>query len=130
MVRQTIKNPSNLQIVWDDGLMLVFSFTAADGYETVNCGIVHLAPDSQTAGLQTAGFPSSINTIQNIIRNSIQIYGDPQTWVGTIKSAVRGRLPNIQIDYDDQNIITYTSNSSIVDNPPSFTMQVLYSLAG
>src|SRR5271163_824400 len=125
MVRQTVKNPSNLQIVWDDGVMLVFSFTAADGITTVNCGIVHLAPDSQTAGFQ-----SPINTIQNIIRNSIQIYGDPQTWVETIKSAARGRLPNIQIDYDDQFIITYASNSLVVSNPPSFTLQVLYSLAG
>jgi hypothetical protein len=125
MVRQTIKNPSNLQIVWDDGVMLVFSFTAADGRTTVNCGIVHLAPDSQTAGFQ-----SSISTIQNIIRNSIQIYGDPRTWVETIKSAVRGRLPNIQIDYDDQFIITYTCNSWVVADPPSFTLQILYSVAG
>jgi hypothetical protein len=41
MVRQTVKNPSNLQIVWDDGAVLVFSFAgaAADGGATVSCGI-------------------------------------------------------------------------------------------
>jgi hypothetical protein len=122
MVRQTIKNPSNLQIVWDDGVMLVFSFTAADGYETVNCGIAHLDPHTQVGRTQVL---SPITAVQIAVPE--QFYGDPQTWIETIKSAARGSFTNIQIDYDDQLIMGYTS---WMFDPPSFGLKVLYSLAG
>jgi hypothetical protein len=126
MARQTVKNPSNLQIVWDDGAVLVFSFAgaAADGGATINCGIVHLAPHLQVPELSLR----PINAIQNTIQHSGQLYADPQTWIETIKGAARGRFPNIQIDYDDQFAIQYTSY--VFSNPPSFTLQFLYSLAG
>jgi hypothetical protein len=122
MVRQTIKNPSNLRIVWDDGVMLVFAFTAADGYETLNCGIAHLDPHTQVGRTQVL---VPITAVQ--IAGPEQFYGDPQTWIETIKSASRGSSTNIQIDYDDQLIMGYTS---WMLNPPSFTLQALYSLAG
>jgi hypothetical protein len=123
MVRQTIKNPSNLQIVWDDGVMLVFSFTAADGYETVNCGIAHLDPHTQVGRTQVL---SPITAVQIAVPE--QFYGDPQTWIETIKSAARGSIPNIQIDYEDQVGIFY--NSWNLNSQSSFALQVLYSLAG
>ncbi len=126
MARQTLKNPSNLQIVWDDGAVLVFSFAgaAADGGAAVSCGIVHFVPHLQVPELSL----SPIAAIQNTIQHSGQLYADPQTWIETIKGAARGNIPKIQIDYDDRVTIQYTSY--IFDNPPSFTLQFLYSLAG
>jgi hypothetical protein len=123
MVMQTVKNPSNLQIVWDDGVMLVFSFTAADGVATINCGIVHLAPH-----IQVGRAPPPTSAIQISMQESGQLYGDPQTWIETIKSAARGSIPNIQIDYEDQVGIFY--NSWNLNSQSSFALQVLYSLAG
>ena len=126
MARQTVKNPSNLQIVWDDGAVLVFSFAgaAADGGATVSCGIVHLVPHLQVPQLSL----SPIAAIQNTLQHSAQLYADPQTWIETIKGAARGSLQSIQIDYDDRVTIQYTSY--VFDNPPSFTLQFLYRLAG
>ena len=127
MPRQTVKNPSNLQIVWDDGFVLVFSFAgaAADGAATYTCGIMHQRPQMQ---LQLTPPLIRLIPLQNIILRADQIYADPGTWIETIKYAARSNNSNIQIDYDDVAYFMYTS--FVASDPPTFNLNLLYSLAG
>ena len=108
----------NVNIEWDDGVMIVFSFPGASG--TLYCGFPHIVPAWQNqSGTQT----QVSSTVQSIVQSAVQISGDPATWVETVKYGARGN--KIDVVYDDTINVNYTTQTA---NP--FQLQQLYSIHG
>jgi IPT/TIG domain len=111
------------KILWDDGVVFVFSFPDASG-SAVTCGFMHVVLSSQvTTGQQT----QISNFLQAINQNSSQVATDPATWIETIKNAARNPSPSntIHIVYDDGTSITYTTATN-----QSFTLALLFDVGG
>lgn len=109
---------TTVDIEWDDGAVIVFSFQGASGQ--VFCGFPHsvVALQNQT-GTQT----QVTATLQNVQQSAIQVSADPATWVETVKQGARGG--KITIEYDDQTNVNYTTFTNKI-----FTLQQLFSIAG
>ena len=110
----------NVQIVWDDSVILVFSFQAAGGQ--MFAGFMHQIFQVQV----TQGSQTQISAIlQNIQQQSIQLAMDPATWVETVKTGARGTSNPITVVYDDTINVNYTNSLA-----QPFQLQQLYSIAG
>jgi hypothetical protein len=107
-----------LSIDWDDGAVIVFSFTATDG-STVSSGFPHVVPAWQS---QTGEQTQVSKTVQTIQQNALQISADPATWVETVKQGARNG--NVTVVYDD-SFVHYTTQIG-----SSFDLHVLYSITG
>lgn len=108
----------NVSIVWDDGVVIVFSFAGASG--TLYGGFPHVVPAWQS---QTGTQTQVSATVQSIVQSAMQISGDPGTWVETIKASARGN--KIDVVYDDTINFNDTTQTA---NP--YQLQHLYSIAG
>jgi hypothetical protein len=121
MTTQTVQvSPT---ILWDDGVVFVFSFPGAGG-SVVTSGFAHEVLSSQaTIGQQT----QIAHFLQAINQNSSQVATDPATWIETIKNAARNPSPSntIQIVYDDGASIIYTTATN-----QSFQIALLFSISG
>jgi hypothetical protein len=109
---------TKVNIEWDDGAVIVFSFTGPDG-STVYSGFPHVVPAWQS---QTGEQTQVSKTVQTIQANSLQISADPATWVETVKQGAR--TDKITITYDDA-FVHYTTQIA-----SSYDLHILYSLAG
>lgn len=110
----------NVQIVWDDSVVLVFSFQV--GGQTLFAGFMHQIFQIQvTQGSQTQISP----ILQSVQQQSIQLAMDPATWVETIKTGARGTNNPIAVVYDDTINVNYTNSLA-----QPFQLQQLYSIAG
>jgi hypothetical protein len=116
---------TNPVIVWDDSVVIVFSFTGVDG-ATWYGGFVH-----QIFSIQmTSGTQTQVSTIlQSIQQTAIQQALDPSTWVETIKAGSRGAgaTPPVTttIVYDDVINVPYTTQTN-----QSFQLALLYAIYG
>ena len=111
----------NVQIVWDDSVVLVFSFQDPSGQQLF-AGFMHQIFSVQL----TQGSQTQISVIlQNIQQQSIQLALDPATWVETVKTGARGTGNPITVVYDDTINVNYTNSLA-----QPFQLQQLYSIAG
>ena len=121
MSTQTVTTSVNIE--WDDGAVMVFSFS--DGGTTFFCGFVHQIPALQIqTGTQTQ---SKINPdVQTLQQQAFQVTLDPQTWVETVKFAHRDQKTNkLTIVYDDSTNFGYTTLTQKV-----FQLQAVFSICG
>jgi hypothetical protein len=110
----------NVQIVWDDSVVLVFSFQGPSGQ--LNAGFMHQIFSVQlTQGSQT----QISQTLQSVQQSSVQLALDPATWVETVKTGARGTSNPITVVYDDTLSVHYTNSQA-----QGFDLQLLYSIAG
>jgi hypothetical protein len=116
---QTVQ--TSVEIEWDDSVVIIFSFAGADG--KIYCGFPHIVPAWQN---QTGTQTQISATVQRIQQTSMQISGDPATWVETVKQGARNG--KITIVYDDSSSTSYTTYTSAAATP--YQLQNLYSLAG
>lgn len=110
---------ASVVIEWDDGAVIIFSFTGAAGSK-VFCGFPHIVPAWQN---QTGTQTQVTATVQSITQSAIQISADPATWVETVKQGARNG--KITIVYDDATKTNYTNS-----NATPYQLQQLFSLAG
>lgn len=110
-----------VNIEWDDGAVIVFSFTGADG-TTVYSGFPHLVPAWQS---QTGEQTQVSKTVQTIQQTALQISADPATWVETVKQGARADKATLTIVYDDSFVHYTTAVPST-----SFDLHLLYSITG
>ena len=113
---QTVQ--TSVEIEWDDGVVIIFSFAGTDG--KIYCGFPHVVPAWQN---QTGTQTQVSATVQKIQQSAMQISGDPATWVETVKQGARNG--KITIVYDDSTNTNYTTATAT-----PYQLQVLYSLAG
>jgi hypothetical protein len=110
----------NVQVVpaiaWDDGFVFVFSWNNAQFFG----GFVHL----QISLASAVGIATQLGNITTQVQNQVQVAGDPQSWLETIKNAARNGK-TITITFDDQQSTVYTTQTNT-----SFTLQTLFSVAG
>jgi hypothetical protein len=116
---QTVQ--TSVEIEWDDSVVIIFSFAGADA--KIYCGFPHIVPAWQN---QTGTQTQISATVQRIQQTSMQISGDPATWVETVKQGARNG--KITIVYDDSSSTSYTTYTSAAATP--YQLQNLYSLAG
>jgi len=110
----------NVKLVWDDSVVLVFSFQDTGG--TYNAGFIHqVLSVQQTQGTQT----QLTKILQTIQQQSFQLALDPATWVETVKNGSRGTTNPITVVYDDSTNISYTTFTN-----QTFQLQELYSISG
>jgi hypothetical protein len=110
----------NVDIEWDDSVVLVFSFTH-NGTKFF-AGFAHQVISVQS----TTGTQTQVSTIlQNIQQSSVQFAMDPATWVETVKTGARGTSNTINVVYEDSTSQPYTTLSN-----RSFQLQILHSIAG
>jgi len=110
----------NVEIVWDDSVVLIFSFQPPSG--KLFAGFMHQILSVQlTQGSQTQISP----ILQSVQQSSVQLALDPATWVETIKTGARGTNNPITIVYDDTTNVNYTNSLA-----QPFQLQLLYSIAG
>jgi hypothetical protein len=110
----------NVQIVWDDSVVLVFSFQGPGGQ--LFAGFVHQIFSFQlTAGTQT----QVTSILQTLQQQAVQQALDPQTWVETLKTGARGTANPITVVFDDTINVIYTTATN-----QSFQLQQLFSVAG
>jgi len=114
---QTVQ--ASVTIEWDDGAVIIFSFTGAAGSK-VYCGFPHLVPAWQN---QTGTQTQVTATVASIQQSAMQVSADPATWVETVKQGARNG--KITIVYDDSTNTNYTNA-----NATPFQLQQLFSLAG
>lgn len=113
---QTVQTSVNIE--WDDGVVMVFSFAASGG--KMFCGFVHQVLAVQvTSGSQTQ-VSAVLSTVQ---QQAVQVSVDPQTWVETVKNAARGGKATIV--FDDSTNTNYTTQTA-----QSFQLQLLHSISG
>ena len=117
MSQQTASNVS-VNIEWDDGVVIVFSFQGNSG--TLYGGFPHVVPAWQN---QTGTQTQVSARVQTITQQAVQISGDPATWVETIKYGARGN--HITIVYDDSTNTNYTTEIAT-----TFALQQLFSIHG
>jgi hypothetical protein len=108
----------NVDIEWDDSVVLVFSFT--NNGKKIFAGFTH-----QVISLQTTTGTQTQVTLQNLLQTSIQLAVDPATWVETLKTGDRGTSNTIDVVYEDSTSQTYTTLTNQL-----FQQQILYSIAG
>jgi hypothetical protein len=118
--QQTAKGIS-VTIEWDDSVVIVFSFTDPTSNTKFNCGFPHVVPAWQS---QTGTQTQVTTKVQNITTSTMQISGDPATWVETVKYGARGSN-TITVVYDDSTNYNYTT-----DIATSYQLQQLYSITG
>jgi hypothetical protein len=110
----------NVQIVWDDSVVLVFSFQGPSGQ--LFAGFMHQIFSVQlTQGSQTQISP----ILQSVQQSSVQLALDPATWVETVKTGARGTSNPITVVYDDTINVSYTNSQA-----QPFQLQQIYSIAG
>lgn len=116
MSAQTVQ--TSVDIEWDDGVVLVFSFAAASG--KMFCGFAH-----QVLALQvTSGSQTQVSAVLSTVQQqAVQVSVDPQTWVETVKTAARGGKATIV--FDDTINTNYTTQTAQI-----FQLQLLYSICG
>jgi hypothetical protein len=108
-------------IAWDDSVVFVFSF-AGTGGGTVYAGFVH----QQIQLSSVTGSQTQVTAILQIIQQQgIQVSTDPQTWIESIKNAVRNTSNQISVTYDDTLNVSYTTQTN-----QTFQLQALYSVTG
>ena len=108
----------SVSIEWDDSVVLIFSFT--DRGTTYYAGFTHLTFAAQNA----VGTQKQINQITQVLsQNAIQVSGDPQSWVETVKNAGRGNT--IKVVYEDSISTPYTTTTA-----QSYDLQLLHSISG
>jgi hypothetical protein len=124
MSQQTASGVS-LTIEWDDGVVIVFSFTDPTSNKKFVCGFPHIVPAWQS---QT-GTQTQVSTkVQNITTSTLQISGDPATWVETVKYGSRaagGSTPTVTVVYDDSTSVHYTTEIAT-----SFDLYQLFAIYG
>jgi hypothetical protein len=116
MSTQTLQTSVNIE--WDDGVVMVFSFDAPAG--KMFCGFVH-----QVLALQVqSGSQTQVSAVLQVVQQqAIQISLDPQTWVETIKNAARGGKATIV--FEDAISANYTTQTN-----RTFQLQLLFSVHG
>ena len=108
-----------LNIEWDDSVVIVFSFTGADG-STVFSGFPHLVPAWASQVGQQVQISKTVQTIQ---QTQLQVSADPATWVETVKQGARDKGAATVV-YDD-SFVHYTTPIGT-----SYDLHVLYSITG
>lgn len=122
---------SGFKVVWDDGVMFIFSFTGVTG-ETLLCGFPH----EVLAVANLTGSQTQVSAIlAQVTSAQVQVSADPATWVETVKTAARGSSGTQTVTYDDSISTTYTttllSGNPLAPTPgQNFILQLLYSIAG
>ena len=110
----------NVNIEWDDSVVLVFSFT--HNGTKLFAGFAHQVISVQS----TTGTQTQVSAIlQNIQQTAVQFAMDPATWVETVKTGARGNSNPITVVFDDSTSQPYTT----LTNQP-FQLQILHSIAG
>lgn len=104
-------------IEWDDSVVFVFSWNNQQFFG----GFVH----QQLAIAIAAGSQTQISNIQQVsLQAQIQVAGDAQSWLDTIKNAARNNKP-VTITFEDALSAVYTTQTN-----QSFTLQQVFSVAG
>jgi hypothetical protein len=118
--------PDALTIDWDDSVVLVFSFqgTLLGSPAKVQCGFPHVT----IALAQAQGVATNLGNFTGSMSQQIQLSGDPQTWIETVKGFARKTIPKITISYDDQLTASYAIPTTTTPN--TLTLQQLYSIRG
>ncbi|HXO21978.1 MAG TPA: hypothetical protein VOA87_18845 [Thermoanaerobaculia bacterium] len=114
MSTQTVKKP--VTIVWDDSVVIVFSFVDNAG-TTQTCGFTHLG-----FAIQAGSNTQVSNVLQTV--QAVQASADPQSWVETIKNSHRTGN-NVDIVFDDSTSQPFTTSTA-----QPFQLQILLSLSG
>src|SRR5262249_17392226 len=116
----TVTVSATPNIEWDDSVVFVFSFTGPGGPGFV-CGFVHAQP---TVAIAAGSSVQINNIIQQTQQKQVQATLDSQSWVDTVKNAVRNNK-SITITFDDAVNTVYTTQTN-----QSFTLQQLFSVVG
>jgi hypothetical protein len=115
---QSVFIQDKIKIEWDDGSVIIFSFTGGDG-KTYTCGFPHVV----SAGQSQVGTQTQVSkTVQTIQQNALQISLDPATWVETVKQGARSG--GVLIVYDDSTSVPYSTPLT------NYDLYNLYSITG
>jgi len=116
--------PVTPTIEWDDSVVFVFSFTGIQGVNNdvkLFAGFVHVQVQIAVAVGSTTQVTPVLQVAQ---QQGIQFASDPQSWLDTLKNAVRN-AKTVTITYEDSISTNYTTQTN-----QTFQLQQLFSLAG